>query len=272
MTPTPDIDAFIARWAASGAAERANFQSFANELCDLLGVAKPLPAGGDAAADAYVFEKPVPLAHGTTGFIDLYRRGCFVMEAKQGSAGAQGSGVQRTAESAAPDAGGLGGGASEADSTDWSLKSAQSAQSADDPSFVETILERLVALNAARAAEEACGVVRWLRPAYQMPRAGAAEPAASQPALLADVETGRRPVSTTPGEAAPWPDGLAARAAAVRAALVAFGRPATAAEVAGAFAGQANRARLAAVGELLPTLVALGQARAVGEGRFVAGS
>ena len=269
MTPTPDVDAFIARWAASGAAERANFQSFANELCDLLGVAKPLPAGGDAAADAYVFEKPVPLAHGTTGFIDLYRRGCFVMEAKQGSAGAQGSEVHRPAESAAPDAGGLGGGASEADSTDWSLKSAQSA---DDPSFVETILERLVALNAARAAEEGRGVVRWLRPAYQMPRAGAAEPAASQPALLADVETGRRPVSTAPGEAAPWPDGLAARAAAVRAALVAFGRPATAAEVAGAFAGQANRARLAAVGELLPTLVALGHARAAGEGRFVAGS
>ena len=86
MTSPTDLDAFIARWAASGAAERANFQTFANELCDLLGVEKPLPAGGDAAADAYVFEKPVPLAHGTTGFIDLYRRGCFVMEAKQGSA------------------------------------------------------------------------------------------------------------------------------------------------------------------------------------------
>ena len=74
MTSPTDLDAFIARWAASGAAERANFQTFANELCDLLGVEKPLPAGGDAAADAYVFEKPVPLAHGTTGFIDLYRR------------------------------------------------------------------------------------------------------------------------------------------------------------------------------------------------------
>ncbi len=86
MTSPTDLDAFIARWAASGAAERANFQTFANELCDLLGVEKPLPAGGDAAADAYVFEKPVPLAHGTTGFIDLYRRGCFVMEAKQGCA------------------------------------------------------------------------------------------------------------------------------------------------------------------------------------------
>ena len=86
MTSPTDLDAFIARWAASGAAERANFQTFANELCDLLGVEKPLPAGGDAAADAYVFEKPVPLPHGTTGFIDLYRRGCFVLEAKQGSA------------------------------------------------------------------------------------------------------------------------------------------------------------------------------------------
>ena len=108
-----------------------------------------------------------------------------------------------------------------------------------------------------------------LRPAYQMPRAGAAAPAAGQPALLGDAadETGRRPVST-PTEAAPWPDGLAARAAAVRAALGAFGRPVTVPEVAETFAGKANKARLAAVGELLLTLVALGQARAVGDGRF----
>lgn len=31
------------------------------------------------------------------------------------------------------------------------------------------ILERLVQLNAKRAAEEAAGLVRWLRPAYQAP-------------------------------------------------------------------------------------------------------
>ena len=80
MTQTPDPDTFIARWAASGAAERANYQLFLSELCDLLGVERPRPATGDAAADAYVFEKPVPLSHGTTGFIDLYRRGCFVLE------------------------------------------------------------------------------------------------------------------------------------------------------------------------------------------------
>ena len=41
MTTTIDthpIDDFIARWSASAGAERANFQGFAYELCDLLGV------------------------------------------------------------------------------------------------------------------------------------------------------------------------------------------------------------------------------------------
>src|SRR5436309_1972762 len=34
----------------------------------------------------------------------------------------------------------------------------------------EAILERLVALNAERAAEEARGLVRWLRPEFQNPQ------------------------------------------------------------------------------------------------------
>ena len=34
----------------------------------------------------------------------------------------------------------------------------------------EGILERIVALNAARAAEERDGKIRWLRPAYQNPK------------------------------------------------------------------------------------------------------
>ena len=37
------------------------------------------------------------------------------------------------------------------------------------------IVARLVALNAERAAEEAAGTVRWLRPDYQIPRFGAAK-------------------------------------------------------------------------------------------------
>jgi len=85
MTDQSTINSFITRWRASAAAERANYQLFLIELCDLLDVERPGVATADPAADAYVFEKPVPLAHGTTGFIDLYRRGCFILEAKQGS-------------------------------------------------------------------------------------------------------------------------------------------------------------------------------------------
>ncbi len=92
----PEIENFIARWQASQAAERANCQLFVSELCDVLHVARPEPAGGDDARNAYVFERAVTFNNpdGTTsaGRIDLYKRGCFVLEAKQGSG--------RTAESA----------------------------------------------------------------------------------------------------------------------------------------------------------------------------
>lgn len=39
------------------------------------------------------------------------------------------------------------------------------------------IITRLVALNHERAAEEAAGTIRWLRPDYQIPRFGSAKPA-----------------------------------------------------------------------------------------------
>jgi hypothetical protein len=84
---TGDIHSFIARWQASAAAERANYQLFLAELCDVLDVPRPDPTTPDEPRNAYVFEKSVPLPHGTTGRIDLYRRGCFVLEAKQGGEG-----------------------------------------------------------------------------------------------------------------------------------------------------------------------------------------
>ena len=83
------VAAFIQRWKESGAGERRTFQSFLNELCDSLKVPKPDPSRADERANAYVFEKAVKFDDGdgnvTTKFIDLYKRGCFVMEAKQGS-------------------------------------------------------------------------------------------------------------------------------------------------------------------------------------------
>jgi len=80
---------FLRRWGASGAAERANYQLFLSELCDLLGVPRPDPTRPDDRENSYVFERAVTFQHGTgltsTGRIDLYKRGCFVLEAKQGS-------------------------------------------------------------------------------------------------------------------------------------------------------------------------------------------
>lgn len=84
-----DIEAFVTRWKASGAAERANCQLFLAELCDLLHTPRPEPATPDDAANAYVFERTVTFNNGdgttSPGRIDLYKRGCFVLEAKQGA-------------------------------------------------------------------------------------------------------------------------------------------------------------------------------------------
>ena len=81
------VDAFIARWAASAGAERANYQIFLAELCDLLGVPRPDPSVADEAANRYVFDKavtfPLPDGKTTTKYIDLYRKGAFVCETKQ---------------------------------------------------------------------------------------------------------------------------------------------------------------------------------------------
>lgn len=102
-TTAPAIDDFLRRWAASGASERANYQLFLTELCDVLGVGRPEPAGDDHGENAYVFERAVtfhdPDGQTRAGRIDLYKRGCFVLEAKQGS--------DRKARDAAAGAGGL---------------------------------------------------------------------------------------------------------------------------------------------------------------------
>jgi hypothetical protein len=92
--PMPDatpeqITAFIERWEHSGAAERANYTSFLCELCTLLDLPRPDPTAPDNARNTYVFEMAVtrknPDGTSTTGFIDLYRRGSFVLESKQGT-------------------------------------------------------------------------------------------------------------------------------------------------------------------------------------------
>lgn len=88
------VQTFIDRWSKSGAAERANYQLFLSELCDLLEVPRPDPATPDTSLNTYVFERTVVFRYGdgtsSHGRIDLYRRGSFVLEAKQGAEYPQG--------------------------------------------------------------------------------------------------------------------------------------------------------------------------------------
>ncbi|MEA2739326.1 MAG: hypothetical protein QOH05_2633, partial [Acetobacteraceae bacterium] len=82
------IDAFITRWQGQeGGQERANYALFLTELCDVLGVRRPDPAAANTQDNDYVFERAVrrqaPDGTPGSGRIDLYKRGCFVLEAKQ---------------------------------------------------------------------------------------------------------------------------------------------------------------------------------------------
>ena len=79
------VEAFIARWDGTARAERANKDMFLTELCAVLGVEPPMPAAGGLGP--YRFERAVT-HHEDDGsqsqrFIDLYKRGSFVLEAKQ---------------------------------------------------------------------------------------------------------------------------------------------------------------------------------------------
>jgi hypothetical protein len=69
-------------------AERANYSALLHELCDVLGV--PRPEGATGSGGDYRLERAVKHFEDDGGTsskrIDLYKRGCFVLEAKQGAA------------------------------------------------------------------------------------------------------------------------------------------------------------------------------------------
>jgi hypothetical protein len=70
------VDAFIRRWQGQeGGQERANYALFLTELCDLIGVEHPEPAGATHERNDYVFERVVT-RHKDDG---LLGRNAFVM-------------------------------------------------------------------------------------------------------------------------------------------------------------------------------------------------
>jgi hypothetical protein len=121
----------------------------------------------------------------------------------------------------------------------------------------EEILVRLVALNKERAAEEARGLVRWLRPEYQAPD--------YQAPVAQTLDLGEAAVAL-PDTVIPWPGSLPDQFGAVQAILTGAGAPLAAQDVARAFKGK----RASTVRPVLDALAGIGMARRLADGRYAA--
>lgn len=121
----------------------------------------------------------------------------------------------------------------------------------------EEILTRLVALNKERAAEEAKGQIRWLRPEFQAPEYKAP--------ITQTLDLGET-VAVLPDNVIPWPGSLPEQVSAVQTILSAAGAPLAPQDVARAFKGK----RAATVRPVLDALAGIGMARRLKDGRYAA--
>ena len=121
----------------------------------------------------------------------------------------------------------------------------------------EAILTRLVALNHERAAEEARGLIRWLRPEYQAPDYA--------PPVTQSLDLGEA-MAALPDTVIPWPGTLPEQVSAVQGILAASAAPLAPQDVARAFKGK----RAATVRPVLDALTGIGMARRLQDGRYAA--
>jgi hypothetical protein len=135
--------------------------------------------------------------------------------------------------------------------------------------FEEAVLERLVALNAERAAEEARGLVRWLRPEFQNPDAARAP---EQGALVADEDDSEpeaaAPAAAATGKPRPWPKDPVEQVRAVADLIAASPVPLSLDEIGDRFSARGPWKRR--LPGLLDMLVALGRAQEQVDGRYAA--
>lgn len=248
------IEAFIVRWHGTERAERANKDLFLTELCDLLDLPHPDPAGPETCENAYVFERAVPLHHAdgrqTTGKIDLYRRGCFVLKAKQASAQARGD-VPASAESQQ--------GELALNSVPGTGAGSRATRRADP--YGRAMLEARV---------QAERYIRYLPASEPTPPFLIVVDVGHSFELFADFSQKGRAYLPLPSRsrAKPvWPKERTQQVEAVAAALATETAPVTAAELAATFA----RGKKEAVAEILSALVVLGRAhRGEKRGTFLA--
>jgi hypothetical protein len=129
----------------------------------------------------------------------------------------------------------------------------QSDKSSEQAEAEEELLSRLVDLNAERAAEEAQGHVRWLRPDYQAPEAEQTTVAKEK------ITDGTTEVASEPSKKPTWPKSMPDQVEAVR-RLLAVGP-----QSADVLAGHFKRKPTKSINQVLAALQVLGQAEQDGE-------
>jgi len=83
IPPPESAKAIIDKWSGTILREWSVFASFAHDLGRLPEIEEPSPSDSD-----YAFERSISIYHPSTGktspvFIDLYKRGYFVLKAKK---------------------------------------------------------------------------------------------------------------------------------------------------------------------------------------------
>lgn len=121
----------------------------------------------------------------------------------------------------------------------------------------EEILNRLVALNRVRTAEETKGQVRWLRPEFQAPD--------YQSPITQTLDLGEAPTAVV-DNVIPWPGTLPEQVSAIQSVLAASPTPLAPQDVARAFKGK----RASTVRPVLDALAGIGMARRLADGRYAA--
>lgn len=125
------------------------------------------------------------------------------------------------------------------------------------------VVARLTALNLERAREEAGGHIRWLRPAFQQPRAGrAAQPGTAELGLVRSL----RPIAPARRR---FPTDRYEQPLAIQAALAAATGPLGPPELARRFHGGGIRLE-PRIGRVLMTLHRYGHVQRVPDGRWIA--
>jgi len=88
QTGESDAQRFVEKWSRVELSVRSASHEHFIDLCRLIG--QPTPASADSTGDEYTFEKPVKVtlsaskgSKGESGFVDVWKKGCFAWEYKR---------------------------------------------------------------------------------------------------------------------------------------------------------------------------------------------